>query len=372
MPDGGSPQRPFFAALHGLRGVMALWVVSFHVSPSPIGPVKVAAYGYLAVDVFFLLSGFVLIHAHGAEFRRLGWPAARRFLLLRWWRTYPLYAVSLVLSVAAYVALRSALPGAWDFLASAALLERWAVPGMNMNGPAWSLGVEWLGYLAFPAVAWLCMRLPARLALPLAGAAALGEVAALLALSGKLDMAIGPPAVARMAGGFLAGCILARRALPAARPGRGHDAALALVVVLAAGTLLLVPDVWCLPLLVTSVALAAQPGPATAALLSAPLPMYLGRISFALYLCHWPILKMVQAWQPTDMRGAGPAGTVLTLAASLAMAHVLCRTVEEPLRRYGARWVNRLAPGGLAAGGGAQGAGMPGGGRAPGTARTGG
>ena len=103
--------RQFVPALHGLRGLMALWVVSYHTTPTGLGPLHVTNYGYLAVDVFFILSGYVLMQAHAARFGRPTWAATRLFWRRRWWRIYPLCLVSVVLSIALFNALHDAWPG---------------------------------------------------------------------------------------------------------------------------------------------------------------------------------------------------------------------------------------------------------------------
>jgi peptidoglycan/LPS O-acetylase OafA/YrhL len=81
--------------------------------------------------------------------------------------------------------------------------------------------------------------------------------------------------------------------------------------------------------------LVANPGPVTAKLLSAPPALFFGRASF--YLCHWPILKVIQAWQPSASRLVGLGCSALPVAVSIALTCGLCVSVEEPLRRFGRR-----------------------------------
>lgn len=82
-----------FEALDLLRGLAALAVVAFHVPHTP-GALSLVPRGYLAVDLFFALSGFVLAHAYGAELARGG--NIRKFMVQRLIRLYPLYLIALL------------------------------------------------------------------------------------------------------------------------------------------------------------------------------------------------------------------------------------------------------------------------------------
>jgi len=99
MPDWGRgvsmthAQQGRFSALDLFRGLAALAVVAFHV-PLPEGALSMAPRGYLAVDLFFVLSGFVLAHAYGEQLARGG--GMRQFLVQRLIRLYPLYLIALV------------------------------------------------------------------------------------------------------------------------------------------------------------------------------------------------------------------------------------------------------------------------------------
>lgn len=91
--------------LDGLRGIGALWVVLLHFAPDYGVPAP--AHGYLAVDLFFCLSGFVLSRSYGARIGRgMGFGA---FVAVRLIRLYPLYALSILLG--ALGALRAGMPG---------------------------------------------------------------------------------------------------------------------------------------------------------------------------------------------------------------------------------------------------------------------
>ena len=86
-----APSRRAFLTLDGLRGVGAFLVVMRHV-PALFGPIRVPE-SFLAVDLFYLVSGFVVAHAYGARLKAGGflWD----FFKTRVIRLYPLYALGL-------------------------------------------------------------------------------------------------------------------------------------------------------------------------------------------------------------------------------------------------------------------------------------
>ncbi|MBE7181447.1 MAG: acyltransferase, partial [Terriglobus roseus] len=174
----GPPQRSkahTFATLDGLRGIAALAVILFHL-PGMLGPVRLP-HGYLAVDFFFLLSGFVLAYAYGERLDR-GWRT-RSFLLVRWIRLYPLYALAMCLGFAtAYlpVGLDGQLGSVRRMLARLAFgllfvpsfaSDMWLFP---LNFPSWSILLEGLGNVGHAL--FLRRRSSAVLLLIAAGAAA--------------------------------------------------------------------------------------------------------------------------------------------------------------------------------------------------------
>lgn len=156
-------------SLTGIRGIAALWVAIFHsrlVFNIPAAWWKASIeHGWAGVDLFFVLSGFILMHAHGEEFVRVGSAAWKRFLGGRLVRIYPLNFVVLLGIVAIThggqdVALisdtRHFLAA---FLATATLVTMWLPANWTLNPPVWSLSAELVGYVAFPALAVGLMHL---------------------------------------------------------------------------------------------------------------------------------------------------------------------------------------------------------------------
>lgn len=165
--------RPPLHSLTGLRFFAASGVVVYHFATAwlPPGPLKnVAASGFVGVDLFFLLSGFVLSYVY----RPWDGIAPRPYLAARVARILPLYVTSLVLAAPFYfsglVERRGPLGGAARALLSTVLhlsmTHAWVGHTGVWNVPDWSLSCEWAFYLALPAVAprLLRTRRPLRLA----------------------------------------------------------------------------------------------------------------------------------------------------------------------------------------------------------------
>lgn len=152
-----------FVVLDGLRGVAALMVALRHAPflwtiPGPTGFLKNS---YLAVDLFFVLSGFVLEHAYGRRLQN-GMPATS-FMLARFQRLYPLYAIAFLLAVPTvffHVSSGSVtIPNAALEVVFGSLMlpsPNWSYPHDDLyplNGPAWSLFFELLANFFFALAA---------------------------------------------------------------------------------------------------------------------------------------------------------------------------------------------------------------------------
>jgi peptidoglycan/LPS O-acetylase OafA/YrhL len=169
-PAMADPQRALeLPGLTPLRGIAALAVVLYHGSCVAFAyaggaPASIWARGYLAVDLFFFLSGFVLTHVHG---RRLAadrtWPAVGRFLWARFCRIYPAALFTTAIFVFQYATGRLTFPLNLSFKAQLiAALMLMQVPWLDdiaINGPSWSISAEWYAYLLFPFIAPLICRL---------------------------------------------------------------------------------------------------------------------------------------------------------------------------------------------------------------------
>jgi peptidoglycan/LPS O-acetylase OafA/YrhL len=146
-----------YRTLHGIRGVAALCIVALH-SPRLFGAMP--GFLGLAVDLFFVLSGFVLAHAYEDRFRQGMNPLT--FLRQRWVRLYPLYAMGLLLGIVhqAMCILYDSPTVAWTWsdlliaLPFAVFMLPAPLPSaFPFNGPMWSIFFELLANLVW-AVFW--------------------------------------------------------------------------------------------------------------------------------------------------------------------------------------------------------------------------
>lgn len=167
----GVPFPDVLDPLTGVRFFLALGVVLFHfqlywtLSPESAGLLNRARLG---VDVFFILSGFILTHVYLQGDGPLNY---RRFLAARFARIYPAHLFILMAMLGLVliapllgVGLEQGRFNIADFAGTLLLVQAWFPRETQAlwNGPAWSLSAEWFAYLAFPAYAALAVRLRAR------------------------------------------------------------------------------------------------------------------------------------------------------------------------------------------------------------------
>jgi peptidoglycan/LPS O-acetylase OafA/YrhL len=334
--------------LTALRGIAAWWVVLFHLrlflAPYlPAGAIAVLARGNLAVDLFFLLSGFViyLTYAHRVT------PDAASvgdFLFRRFARIYPLHLL-ILLGFAVYagaaILFGSATLEGQDpgyFLASLFLVQNWGFTDqLSWNVPAWSISTEIVAYALFPALLFLFA--PAR-------RRTWALVAALLALAPTVQLfflafgfhypdAVPQTGLVRCLVQFAMGMLLCEL-WGRWRGTRGLAAAMLAISGLAGGAFLLVgapvlPLAWAA--LILGLALTER-----GTLLSAGPLVWLGQVSYATYLGHYLILVIFKYLCVEEGRPVPPAALVAYLAAVLAASALLYHGVERPAQRRLLAW----------------------------------
>jgi peptidoglycan/LPS O-acetylase OafA/YrhL len=141
-----------FVVLDFYRFVAALGVFIFHLKliDTGISPAWNGSYG-LFVDMFFILSGFVISYSYPSDAR--GVAAYSRFMIRRIARIYPLHLLSLLIFVVLIgVGLeRTARSTPLDFLYNILLVQAWGVTDhLSFNSPSWSISAEFFCYLIFP------------------------------------------------------------------------------------------------------------------------------------------------------------------------------------------------------------------------------
>ena len=333
-------------AFTGVRGFASVWVVLFHLSESFKGLLGLhesapfVVTGFLGVDLFFILSGAVLYHVHAADFIQYSVKAHLKFLRLRLARVYPLHVFCLL----AFAAVVCILPGFTatyhpgrfslaNFLSTLLMINNWGFStGSLWNVPAWSLSAEWLGYLVFPfIVVAIGKYLRDGREVPI-GLALLTFLVIAMVLLGAKDMGqSGKFGILRMACEFTTGCIVCKAAKDDTAP-RTFTLIFALAITLACAYSL---DyhwgaVFGLGLLVLSL---CKEGPVANFIFGNPMALWLGNISFSLYLSHWPLIQIYQ-WIRARVAVDGTVLAIALVTTILVLANVLYRFVEVPSRQY--------------------------------------
>ncbi|WP_256789182.1 acyltransferase [Frankia sp. AvcI1] len=389
MPEsGGSPGVPRAAgynpALDGLRALAVLAVLGFHMN--------VLSGGFLGVDVFLVLSGFLITGLLLAERDRTGSVSLARFYVRRAFRLLPAFGVFVAVGAVLVVAVKNRADQ-WDFLDNAvsSLLYvnnyyRVFRPdsGGAWFGHTWSLSLEEQFYLIWPAVlVLLCRRPAARRRLPAiltAAAVAVFVWREILIAAGVSDARIyfglDTRADALLVGAALAAWGWVGPRLPGpADPGgarlHGFAGAVRLADLAArlrgaSGVILPVAGPVALAALVGLAFVAPEPGhgitaldlggftgvallagvvvvsldrcrqaPLAVVLGSAPMAWF-GRISYGFYLWHFPVAGTVR--DRLGDRVDTPAQVLIAIALSTALAAGSHYLVERPAQRRRPRW----------------------------------
>ncbi|MGE4430833.1 MAG: acyltransferase family protein [Sphingobium sp.] len=355
-PDQG---RAYLHSLTIARGIAAWLVVFYHIRSGmpwiPDGLRAVFAKGYLAVDFFFLLSGFVIyLSAHRAMTRE-GAAAIRPFLFRRLARIYPLYAVLLACTVVFAIMLtlagRDTSGYPWDELPlHIVMMQNWGfTEALRWNHPAWSISTEMAAYLLFPL---LMLGTPiaraSRTAL-LAVMAALLAIMALWLQSGglhNLGQYIAQYGLVRCLFEFSAGTCLCAIWLQCGGKREKLPVALAGLVFAAAGLVWLARpglEVWTFPPMAAAlIFLLAELSRRNAGKTGRPrLPVqamiYLGEISYATYLSHFMLFTWYKIVLVQDSAHVLPWKIGVFLLATLLVSMALYHLVEKPGRQLFAR-----------------------------------
>ncbi|MEU7477564.1 acyltransferase [Lentzea sp. NPDC042327] len=337
-----------FPALDGLRAIAAVLVVFFHYG----GPDWLQ--GWAGVQMFFVLSGFLITTLMLREERRTGRISLKEFYLRRAFRIMPVYLV--VLAVAA---VSSALYGTFTSNGIGPSLKYFLTftnefADNSPYGQSWSLGIEQKFYLVWPLVAIALGTVVLRRR---AGAALLGMLLALVAVN--FTVGHGNPGwplhyFSILTGVLLAVALHSPLGFAVLRPLTNRAAQLVVPIGFAGVHLAVKPmaafldglagipgHVLVIPVyaVATAVLLAAlvSPGPVTTLLSTRPM-QFVGERSYSLYLVQTVAATVIWFFWP-ELSGTGQA--VAVTALGLALASVLYRAVEIPMINLGRRVIAR-------------------------------
>ena len=342
-------------ALTSVRGIAAWFVVLYHIRLSIAGLspdwVAVFAKGYLAVDFFFLLSGFVIWLTWSDRLRAGGWRMVPQFLQKRVARIWPLHVFMLACAVGLALLLAAtgrANPTDYPFgelPLHIFLLQNWGFTDhLAWNDPSWSISAELGAYLLFPllalAIDW--RRVPTWAVLAAIGAL-LVLLHALIADAGALNLGhdISRFGLMRCVLEFASGTAVAAlwvrwRETPMVPAWTSAGIAALMLAGWAVGTMsetLAAPAAFAAILLLLALTSGKSGNPLEIGLLH-----YLGEISYATYLGHFLLFVVFKLAFVSDANAVPPLLIALYLTLVLVSSIALYHLVERPAQK----WVNAV------------------------------
>ena len=364
--------KPHYELLDGLRGVAALVVMWYHVfegfATSPID--QGFNHGYLAVDFFFILSGFVIGYAYDDRWKRS--LTTRKFFKRRLIRLHPMVIMGVVLGAITYW-----VQGCerWDgthvatsMLMLAMLLNLFLIPvapgaGADvrgngemypLNGPNWSLFFEYIGNILY---ALFIRKLSTRWLAVLVGAAGIGLATYAIGNgSGYGHLGVGwtlaglnfPGGMLRLLFAFSAGLLMSRVFKPVHIRGAFWLCSLAVVVLLCMPHVGGAERLWlnglydsvCVILIFPLLVWLGASGKATDRG-TQRVCKFCGDISYPVYVVHYPFMYLFYAWlwggeEKIPFSEAWPYA-LLVFFGSIALTYLILKVYDEPVRRWLAR-----------------------------------
>lgn len=356
LADLTHDERRKIPALTGIRGYAALWVVGFHCAGmgwhhftgtwARTEQVPFIITGYLGVELFFVLSGFILTKIYGTAVSNM--VGLRDFAVGRVFRILPIYWLSLIM----LALIAPLMDGKWlgGYIHNLAnltrcflLIQSWVGHSTAWNPPGWSLSAEWLAYFVFPLLSIVSVKLRRPSIIIALALAALLTLRLIYYQSGytSLNNVEGAFGLARCLCEFTIGVALGRLhqiGWTGARLGDG---------LLVAGLILLLPpmvaerfDFLAIVAFSFMVLSAGSHSRYAHALFGNRVAHFLGEISFSIYVLHWPVLELVFRFVP------GTTPLVIALAAVpfavVPLAWATWRWVEVPGQAAGRVVITRL------------------------------
>ena len=357
-----SDTKPHYDLLDGLRGVAALTVVCFHLfeayATSHLD--QRINHGYLAVDFFFILSGFVVGYAYDDRWTKM---TVREFLTRRLVRLQPMVVIGALIGAVMFYTQGcpvwdvSAVPVA--MLLVATLMNAFMIPATPgaeirgvgemypLNGPAWSLFFEYIGNVLY---ALFIRRLSTRALAVLVAAAGCGLAA--FSVWGPLgDICVGFSLTGenivggslRLLFAFPAGLLLSRVFRPVRVRGAFWIGTLAVVALASVPRIGGSEHLWmngvydalCAVVLFPLIVWIGASGKTTDRVTSR-ICKFLGDISYSLYMVHYPFIYLYYAWVKNENLTFGQSlpGAAALVAGSVALAWLCLRFYDEPVRRF--------------------------------------
>lgn len=365
--SGGTRVDGYFRSLEAIRGITAFAVVLYHLDDRLGLPFYFDNF-FIGVDLFFVLSGFVIFHVYGGQIR--DWAGYARFLWLRFARIYPLHFATLI-AFAVFQAVVTAIGGSfeatirpmlahndiWSFIGNVLAIQGLnTFAGPTFNIPSWSISTELYTYAVFGALFWAGLIRPDK---PFVGPVVIVIASYFLLVTqasqfqvmedlGFIRNTLG------FAVGIIARGVFASLPAPSART----------LTILQAGAVVLILGLLALPIRVAPYAIYTTPilcaflivafaydRAGLCPILLLPPLQWLGRISYALYLTHYMVVLAISALYLSAVQHGWIVGALwkqwalipVVAVITLAIAHVTYRHLELPAKAFlRAQW--RTAP----------------------------
>jgi peptidoglycan/LPS O-acetylase OafA/YrhL len=365
-PTGYLESKSHYQILDGLRGVASVTVIVFHVFETFTGGNRfkqIINHGYLAVDFFFVLSGFVVAYAYDDRWGKLTqWDFYKRRLV----RLQPMVIMGSVIGAALFYF--QASPAVFPMIAGTPVWEvlllmiigatllpipiSMDIRGWQemhpLNGPAWSLFFEYIANILYAVVVRRFSKVVLTIFVGLAGCMMIGYL--VTGAQGDLigGWSLNGPQLfigfTRVLYPFFSGVLLCRMGkLIHVKHAFWWASGLILLV-------LFVPrigdehHVWmngiyeavCV-IVVFPIIVSIGAGGGFHGLRSEKLSKFLGDISYPLYITHYPLIYIFTAWVVDNKIPLGPEGLLvglLLVVVSIALAYACLKLYDEPVREW--------------------------------------
>ena len=354
-----------YPILDGLRGVASVMVIIFHVLETFAGGnrfVQIINHGYLAVDFFFLLSGFVVAYAYDDRWAKMTqWDFYKRRLV----RLQPMVVIGSVIGAALFYFQKGtafpmiAVTPVWKVLLLMVIGSTLLPVPISMDirgwqemhpldGPAWSLFFEYIANFLYAVVVRRFSKLLLSIFVTLSGCLLVGYL-----VTGSQGDVIGGWTLnqeqlfigfTRVLYPFFAGVLLCRMGKLIQIKGAFWWCSLLIILVLSIPRIGGEQHLWmnglyesvCIilvfPLIVSIGAGGTIPHPA-----SARICKFLGDISYPLYITHYPLIYVFTAWVANNNVPLGAKGLLVGLAlvvTAIVLAFACLKLYDEPVRAW--------------------------------------
>lgn len=354
--------KPHYNILDGLRGVAALTVVWFHIfeafATSHLD--QMINHGYLAVDFFFVLSGFVVGYAYDDRWKKM---TIKDFLKRRFIRLHPLVVIGAIIGAVMFYFQGCSF---WDvsqvsvtMLLVAMLMNAFLIPAtpgfeirgvtemFPLNGPSWSLFFEYIGNILY---ALFIRKLPTKSLAVLVLLAGCGL--ATFAIWGPLgDLCAGFSLTSenitggslRLLFSFSAGLLLSRIFKPTHIKGAFWICSLTVIALLAVPRLGGTENFWMNGLYDSICAIVFFPllvylgaSGKTTDKVTTKICKFLGDISYPLYMVHYPFIYLYFAWVKNEELTFVESlpGALALFFGCIILAYLCLKLYDEPVRRF--------------------------------------